>query len=166
MAKLKPESLEQQLAQAEKEANAANKKANALRDKLEKQKEAYKPKPIWQTVTTLLAVYKKIGCDPKKDVLKIDKFDKEELAVVEGVIERIRIAKALRNGPALGRGVRRWFPYSILSSAGAGLVFDSSTYDDDCAILSSSARLSFQDKETSDAYFKNFKKTEEKIIGL
>lgn len=157
---MKPKTTAQKLADAQK-------MVSDLEAKLEKEQLANQPKLIYEEVTTLPGIYKKLNCNPKKDVVKVDKFDKTETKCVLAFIERIRIAKVYRGGKKpLGFGVKRWYPWSLKNSAGAGLVFALSTCRGDCASLTSAACLSFIDEASSDAYFKNFKSTEERLLQL
>ena len=149
----------------EKQIAETQKKLDSLKAKLAREAEKSKPKTNHESITTLSGIFKFLKCDPKKDVLKIDKFTKEETAVVEAVVERVRICKVYNDGK-LPAKTERWYPWFTRSSAGAGLVFNFSYCIDDSAGLYSAARLSFLDRARSDAYAKNFIKTEEKAIQL
>lgn len=157
--------LENDLAKAKKAADAAQKKVNAIEAKIAKQKEAKKPKNVYDTITTLPQVYKHLKVDPIKDVIKIDGFSKEDIAVLQNLVSRMRIAKVYNGGKLPARGERRWYPWSALKHGGSGLVFSASDYDDGSACTSSAAHLAFLSEEGSDKYFKNFQKVEEGIIG-
>ena len=157
--------LQTKLAEAKKKQNVINNEVNALETKIANKKEAKKPKPVWETITDLPAVYKKLKVDPKKDVLKIQGFDKEENKVVENIIARIRVCKVLNEGKLPAKN-ERWYPIHTRKQSGAGLVFFSSNCNGDFARTSSAARLSFRDANRSNAYGRNFKDVEEGIIGL
>lgn len=149
----------------EQELETARKKVQALEAKAAKEAEAKKPKNTWETIKTLIEVYKHLKCNPKKDVIKIDKFSKEEHDLLHGIVERMRVCKVYNDGKLPAKN-ERWYPWSMRKSSGSGLVFGNSSYDGVSAFLTSASRLSFVDSSRSNAYAKNFMKTEEKIIQL
>lgn len=162
---MKTQTLQQELEAAKKVADREQKKVKELEDKIAKAEEAMEPKNAWETIKTLLAVYKHLKCNPKKDVIKIDKFTKEEHEVLIGIVERMRVCKVYNDGKLPAKN-ERWYPWSARKTAGAGLVFSHSYYNGGLALLNSPSRLSFVNSEASDAYAENFMKTEEKIIQL
>jgi len=163
---MKTKSLESQLADANKAIDAAKKKADAIQAKINAQAEKKKPKSIYDTVTTLPQVYTKLKVDPKKDVIKIDGFNKEDIEVLQNIVSRMRVAKVYNEGKVPEKGGERWYPWSYIKAGGPGLVFSRSNCSDGFASASSAARLAFLSEEGSDKYFKNFQKVEEGIIGL
>lgn len=162
---MKKPNLQQELATANKAVEAAKAKAEAIQNKINKEAEKNKPKSLFDTITTLPQVYKHLKVDPKKDIIKIAGFDKEDHEVLQNIVSRMRVAKVYNNGVVPQRGDERWYPWSRLAS-GAGLVFHTSFFVDDFACTGSAARLAFLSEEGSTKYFKNFKQVEEKIIGL
>ncbi|MES2287536.1 MAG: hypothetical protein V4547_17710 [Bacteroidota bacterium] len=163
---MKTTDLQKQLAAANKVVETAKKKADAIQAKIKAAAEKKKPKSIYDTVTTLPHVYKHLKVDPKKDVIKIDGFSKEDIECLQNIVSRMRIAKVYNGGKIGQRNEGRWYPWSYLKSGGSGLVFDGSTYDDDHATAGSAARLAFLSEEGSTKYFKNFQNVEEGIIQL
>lgn len=162
----KKKTLEQEVASAKKAADKAAGKLKTLEARFLKKNTPKVSKPIYERVTTLTQVYKHLKVDQKKDVIKVDGFDKEDNKVLEGIIERIRITKVYNEGKVPKRGDQRWYPWHDLKAGGSGLVFDFSADNDDYASTSSAARLSFLKKLSTDSYARNFMATEEKIIGL
>jgi hypothetical protein len=151
----------QKLAKAKKEVE----KLTAQLEKENLKKESSKPKPAYETANTLPAIYKHLKINPKTDSLKIAGFDEEDYECIKNLITRMRICKVYNEGNLPAKN-ERWHPWHTISSAGAGLVFNGSYYGDDCANASSASRLSFLDKNRSDAYAKNFMSVEEGIIQL
>jgi hypothetical protein len=158
--------LQQELQAAEKAKALAEKKIQQVNEKIQKQQDKNKPKNIWDKIKTLSQLYKHLKVDPKKDVINIQGFDKEDTKVLENLVTRMRVCKAYNENRVPKRGNKRYYPYHYLNSAGAGLVFGNSAYNDVVAHSGSAARLSFLTKEGSDNYAKNFLNVEENIISL
>lgn len=139
MAITKQKSLEQQLAEAEKLAKQQENKVKLIREKIQKELEANKPKSIMDIVTTF------------NDVLKIAKPTKEELAIIKysGKSKRLAVARdfmilsiiaeVLNEGKIPKLKSERYYPYFDVSS---GFVFNDTLYDATTARTSSASRLS------------------------
>lgn len=158
-------SLESQLAAAKKVQDAAEKKVKSLEAQIAKKAEASKPKKIWEAITTLAQVHKKLKVNPKKDVLKIQGFDKEDMKVVESLIAKMRICKVYNDGKLPAKN-ERWYAWFLRKTSGSGLVFNHSNFCDVYADTGSAARLSFIDSDRAEAYAKNFINVEEGITSL
>lgn len=158
--------LEREIEKLNNEKQEIDSALKAAQYRLQQEQEKLTPKPIHQTVTTLRQVYKHLKCDPKKDVIKVDGFDKEEYNVLENLVKKMRICKVYNEGKIPTKKDQRWYPYWYLASSGSGLVFYHSYYGDGIATTGSAARLSFLQKLSTESYVKNFKDVEEGIIGL
>ena len=151
--------LEQLLAIKEKEAKAIEASASKLRDAIEKRDNANKPKSIMDRVRTM------------KDVLKIAKPDKDEMAIINysGKSKRLTFAKhvmilsliseVLNEGTVLTMKDQRYYPYFDVSS---GFVFYYTHYDVSHSNATAASRLCFKSRELADhsgrifiAYHKN-----------
>lgn len=160
------QNLQQQLAIANKAVEAAQKKAKTIQDKINKQAERSKPKPVFEEFNTMALICKKLKQDPKKDIVKVHGFDQGDHDFITNIISRMRCVKVANKGVLPKRGDKRWYPFSYLNSSGPGLVFRTSIYGGDLADASSAARLAFLSEQDSTNYFKTFKKIEEGIIQL
>jgi hypothetical protein len=143
----------------------AENKVNDIKSKIKQEAENNKPIPIYEKITTLKEVCEHLKHEPEKDVINVNGFDEADHEVLKNIVSRMRICKVYNEGKLPAKN-ERWHPWHTRSSAGAGLVFNGSRYNGDGANSSSASRLSFLDKNRSDAYAENFMSVEEGIIQL
>jgi len=158
---MKTQTLEQQLAEQEKIKQTADKKAAEISKKIEAEKNKNKPKSIMERIGSMADVFKILGASKSKDVIKIDKFDKEEHAFIENIIAKVRICKAYGEGKRLTKSDRRYYNWYDVSS---GFAVGGATYDNTLALTISASRLCFDSSEKSMDAFKKFPDVEKGII--
>lgn len=110
-------------------------------------------------------IYDHLKVSPCHDVLNIAGFDAEQIKVVKALIKKMRFCEAYNGRKKLLITDRRYYNWYV-NTAGAGLVFGSSNYNDDYALLNSPSRLSFfKDEHRADA-LKKFPELDLDIIDL
>ena len=157
----KPQTLEQQLADVVKSKSSFEKQESDLRKKIEAEKNKNKPKSIMERINGMTDVMKILGASKSKDVIKIDKFDKEEHLFLENIVAKMRISKAYREGKILTKNDRRYYNWYDVSS---GFVFNYSDCDASYANTASASRLCVDTPKKSQDIFKKFPDVEKGII--
>ena len=155
--------LEQQLAEQEKIKQTADKKAAEISKKIEAEKNKNKPKSIMERIGSMADVFKILGASKSKDVIKIDKFDKEEHAFIENIIAKVRICKAYGEGKRFTKSDRRYYNWYDVSS---GFGFGAACYVVTDADSASASRLCFDSAEKSRDAAKKFGYIDEAFIDL
>jgi hypothetical protein len=129
-------------------------------------KEAFSPKEVSDEINNINDIYKKLNCNPDKDVLNIDGFDEGQTNVIRAIIKKMRVCEVYNGAKKLTFQNQRWYNWYKKGSAGAGLVFLSSGYGGGRAVAGSAARLSLKDQKSLDDVRKKFPELDLDIIDL